>query len=89
VLFCVRLNLFSLLGAFFCNSPITYYMLSLCINTKNVMISTMAGMTAVDPCPQSSLRVRRNGEEPFKTAEWEQWLRDLQDGENPPLSAAP
>ena len=26
---------------------------------------------------------------PFNTAEWEQWLRDLQDGENPPLPAAP
>ncbi|MGA8586464.1 MAG: hypothetical protein WB715_21985, partial [Roseiarcus sp.] len=26
---------------------------------------------------------------PFNTAEWEQWLRDLQDGENPPLRAAP
>jgi len=26
---------------------------------------------------------------PFNTAEWEQWLRDLQDGENPPLPAGP
>jgi hypothetical protein len=29
------------------------------------------------------------GKWPFNTAEWEQWLRDLQDGENPPLPAGP
>ena len=39
---------------------------------------------------QATRMVRRKGQVAlYNTAEWEQWLRDLQDGENPPLPAAP